>query len=79
LTTTDRDLVELARSEQIEALDEAWAASLEDPKDVEACCQTLRILCERDMASRALPLASTLVDALAEKERLVDAYEVGMT
>lgn len=79
MTTTDRDLVELAQSEQIEALDEAWAASLEDPKDIEACCQTLRVLCERDMASRALPLASTLVDALADKERLIEAYDVGMT
>ena len=31
------------------------------------------------MASRALPMASTLVDALAGKDRLVEAYDVGMT
>lgn len=79
LTDTPLDLVELARTEQIEALDQAWTACLEDPKDVDACCRTLSILCEHDMASRALPMASTLVDALAEKDRLVDAYEVGMT
>jgi transcription elongation factor GreA len=74
----ESNLVELALSD-LEALERAWAASLQGPTDIGACCHTLRVLCERDMASRALPMACTMVEALQGSDRLPEAFQVGMT
>lgn len=76
---TDSKLVTLAQEEQFDALDQAWQASLQDPGAIEDCCRTLQVLCERDMASRALPMAASMMDALASADRLGDAVDVGMT
>jgi transcription elongation GreA/GreB family factor len=67
------NLVELARSGQTDALDQAWSDALSDPGPVEQLVECVQVLCDRDMATKALALAAPMVDALAESDRGDDA------
>ena len=73
------DLAQLARSTELDSLEEAWLDALEDPADQRAYCDTIEALCEMDMASRALSLAIPMVDALDEAGRPDAALELANT
>jgi len=70
------NLVELARSGQAEALDQAWSEALSDPGQVEQLVECMQLLCDRDMATKALALAAPMVDALANGGRGDDARQL---
>lgn len=67
LTKLTHDLVHLARSLQLETLETAWAAAVKAPQpaDTPRYGAALEALCERDMAGRALSLATAMIEALA--------------
>jgi len=63
----------------MDQLDTAWSSSAQSPGDVQQYCQTVEILCGKDMAAKALHMALTMVDALAAKGRAKDAVTLAMT
>lgn len=68
------DLVTLAHRNQLVPLDEAWNESLQSPvSDVEVYVRTFEVLCEADMAGKALSLGMAMIEALAEKDRVAHA------
>ncbi|MEE9126190.1 MAG: GreA/GreB family elongation factor [Planctomycetota bacterium] len=73
------NLVELARSGQTDSLDQAWSEALSNPGRVEQLIECIQILCDQDMATMALALATPMVDALAEKDRGEDARQLAAT
>ncbi|MEM7203472.1 MAG: GreA/GreB family elongation factor [Planctomycetota bacterium] len=72
-------LVDLALENRVEELELAWSKTLEESGDIAPYCKALDVLCERDMASRALTLAESAIEALVGRDRQQDAFEVGMT
>ncbi len=73
------DLVQLARSLQFDALETAWGQAAKNPRPEEtgAYATAIDLLCEQDMASRALGLASAMIDALAANSNTDAAMELG--
>lgn len=74
-----QNLVSLALEGRIDDLEAAWEEALNNPGDVEQYRKTIQILCEQDMASRALALASLMVDALVEQDRTPEAIDLALT
>jgi hypothetical protein len=70
-------LVALARSGQMDALEQAWEGALANPGEVTPYCQAVEVLCAQNMAGRALALATAMIDALAESGRVADACSLG--
>lgn len=75
---TAHALIDLARSKQFEELDRAWESSVAAPGPVAGYCAAIEALCDADMTSRALALATTMVEALAES-RPADARTLAAT
>ncbi|MEZ5966230.1 MAG: GreA/GreB family elongation factor [Planctomycetota bacterium] len=76
---TAHALIDLARSRQFEELERAWESSIAAPGPAEAYCAAIEALCDADMASRALAMASTMVDAMAQSGRPADARMLAST
>jgi transcription elongation factor GreA len=74
-----KDLVQLARSLQFDDLETAWGQAAAAPRaeDTAHYATAIDLLCDQDMASRALGLASTMIDALAAKGQTDAAMELG--
>ncbi len=77
--TLPHELVSLARSRNLEALEQAWQKALgaPTPGDARHYAAALDLLCEQDLAGRALGLASAMLEALAGKGHLDAALELG--
>jgi transcription elongation factor GreA len=73
------DLVHLARSLQLDTLETAWGQALQTPRpeDAPRYATVVDLLCERDMASRALGLASSMIEALSNRGAEDAALELG--
>ncbi|MCK5941115.1 MAG: GreA/GreB family elongation factor [Planctomycetes bacterium] len=73
------ELVHLARSQNLDELDTAWsqAVSAPDADLVPKYADTLDVLCEQDMASKALGMASAMIDGLIAKGDKRAAMELG--
>jgi len=73
------DLVHLARSQKLDELEAAWsqAVSAPDAEQVPQYANTLDELCEQDMASRAVTMASAMIEALTQKGEAHAAMELG--
>jgi transcription elongation factor GreA len=73
------DLVHLARSLQLETLDSAWSQAAKEPRaeDTGQYAAAIDLLCEQDMASKALGLATTMIEALAGRNEIDAAMELG--
>jgi transcription elongation factor GreA len=73
------DLVQQARSLQLDALEAAWGQAVRNPDAAETprYASVIDVLCDKDMASRALGMASAMIDALAGKGDLQSALELG--
>jgi len=74
-----KELVQLARSLQFDALETAWGQAAKSPsaEDTANYATVIDLLCDQDMASRALGLASTMIDALSGKDQGKAAMELG--
>lgn len=74
-----QDLVHLARSSQIDALETEWAAAAESPQaeQVDAYAAVIDLLCDRDQTSKALNLGSTMIEALSAGGHERAAMELG--
>ena len=73
------ELVHLARSQKLEDLEAAWnqAAGAPDADLVSEYADALDVLCEQDMASKALGMATAMVDSLVSKGDKESAMELG--
>lgn len=73
------DLVQFARSLQLDSLETAWSQAVRAPDAGEAnrYATVIDLLCEKDMASRALGMASAMIDALATRGETQAALELG--
>ncbi len=69
----------LARTLKLDELETAWSAAVASPEPdhVGRYADTLDLLCEQDMASKALGMATAMVDALAQKGETAAAMELG--
>jgi transcription elongation factor GreA len=72
------DLVHLARSLQIDTLDAAWSQAVKspDPADTPRYCAAIEALCENDMQSRALHLATAMIEAMSAANMLDSAIDL---
>ncbi|MSR38943.1 MAG: hypothetical protein EXS02_08920 [Planctomycetes bacterium] len=72
------DLVQLARSLQLDSLEKAWAQATKAPKpdSTRHYLATIDALCERDMQSRAAVLAAQMIDALTTAAAVDSAIEL---
>jgi transcription elongation factor GreA len=79
VTTLTPDLVHLARSLQLDTLETAWGEAVKNPRaeDIGRYASAIDQLCDREMASRALGLATAMIEALAQKSQNVAAMELG--
>lgn len=75
---TQADLVQLARSLQLETLEQAWANAAKAPRAVDAVRYraTVETLCAKDMAGKALALCTTMVESLAAAALLDEAIDL---
>jgi transcription elongation factor GreA len=73
------ELVSLARSRNLESLEPAWqkALSAPSPADARHYAAALDLLCEQDLAGRALGMATAMLEALVGNSHLDAALEVG--
>jgi transcription elongation GreA/GreB family factor/histone H3/H4 len=73
------DLVQFARSLQLDALEAAWnqAVKSPDPAAVGRYATVIDVLCDKDMASRALGMATAMIEALAGRDETMAALELG--
>jgi len=73
------ELVHLARSQDLEALEAAWnqAVGAPDAEHIPHYADTIDALCEHDMASKALGMATALLDSLVAKGDKQAAMELG--
>ncbi|MBL9076174.1 MAG: GreA/GreB family elongation factor [Planctomycetes bacterium] len=73
------ELVQLARSLQFDALESAWGQATKSPDAAatDAYATAIDLLCEQDMASRALGLASSMIEALVGNGAADAAMELG--
>ncbi|MBL8731510.1 MAG: GreA/GreB family elongation factor [Planctomycetes bacterium] len=74
-----QDLVHLARSQQLDSLEQAWgqATQAPQPDHTDRYATVIDLLCERDMASRALGMATAMVESLATRGQTQAALELG--
>ena len=72
-------LVHLARSLKLDELEAAWNRAIEAPsaEQVQAYADALDHLCNQDMASRALGMATAMIEALARHGHTAAAMELG--
>jgi len=77
-TLTLHDLVHLARSLQLDSLEAAWSQAAKSPQatDSPRYAATIEALCERDMAGRALALATSMVESLQGNGMLEEAIDL---
>ena len=73
------DLVQQARSLQLDALESSWGQAVRNPvaDDALRYASVIDVLCDKDMASRALGMAAAMIDALAAKGDVQAAVELG--
>jgi transcription elongation GreA/GreB family factor len=73
------DLVQFARSLQLDALEAAWnqAVKSPDPGATNRYATVIDVLCEKDLASRALVMATAMIEALARAGETNAALELG--
>jgi len=73
------ELVHLARSNHLDDLDTAWSQAVDAPSadSVPQYADTLDLLCEQDMASKALGMATSMIEALTGKGDKRAAMELG--
>ncbi len=73
------DLVQFARSLQLDNLDSAWNQAVRAPDAGEASryATVIDLLCEKDLASKALGMATAMIDALANRGETTAALELG--
>ena len=78
-TTLTTDLVQQARSLQLDALESSWGQAVRQPDAGETSryATVIDVLCDKDMASRALGMAAAMIDALAGKGDVQAALELG--
>lgn len=72
-------LVQLARSLQLDALESAWSAAVAAPNASETAhyADVIDLLCAKEMASRALVMASSMIEALASRDLTQAALDLG--
>ncbi len=77
--TLTNDLVQFARSLQLDSLESAWdiAVSTPDAGETNRYATVIDLLCEKDMASRALGMATAMIEALAGRSETHAALELG--
>ncbi len=77
--TLSHELVSLARSRNLDDLDAAWQRAVAAPSadDARHYAAALDLLCEQDLAGRALGLATAMLDALSGNGQLDAALELG--
>ena len=73
------DLVQFARSLQLDSLEAAWAQAVRapDPAATARYATVIDLLCDKDMASRALGMATAMIEALAAAGHTQAAMELG--
>ncbi|HEB52213.1 MAG TPA: hypothetical protein ENI87_03045 [bacterium] len=73
------ELVHLARSQNLDDLEAAWskAVAAPDAEHVPHYADTLDLLCEHDLASKALGMATAMIEALTAKGEKRAAMELG--
>lgn len=73
------ELVHLARSHNLDDLETAWSQAVGAPSAdfIPQYADTLDLLCEQDMASKALGMATSMIEALAGKGEKRAAMELG--
>jgi transcription elongation GreA/GreB family factor len=78
---TLHDLLQLARSLQVEPLEQAWAAAARNPRaeDAPRFRAAVEALCDRDMAGKALQFCTTMVQAMAGNDLLDEAIELAQS
>ncbi|MFO1076940.1 MAG: GreA/GreB family elongation factor [Planctomycetota bacterium] len=74
------DIVHLARTLQLDALEPAWAKAIQapEPEHAESYAAAIDHLCDRDMTSKALGFASSMIEALANASAHRAAMELGL-
>ena len=74
------ELVHLARSHNLDDLETAWSQAVGAPSAdfIPQYADTLDLLCEQDMASRALGMATSMIEALVGKGDKHAAMELGL-
>ncbi len=77
--TTLTDLVQYARSLQLDTLEAAWenAVRAPDPRETSRYAAVIDTLCDKELASRALGMAASMIEALANKNETDAALELG--
>ena len=72
-------LVHFARSQNLDDLETAWSQAIDAPSadEVPQYADTLDILCEQDLASKALGMATLMIEALVTKDEQHAAMELG--
>ncbi len=73
------DLVQFARSLQLDSLESGWNKAVAAPTAAEtpSYAAVIDLLCEKEMASRALVMATAMIDALAARDQTDAALELG--
>jgi len=73
------DLVQFARSLQLDSLETAWSQAARSPSaaDIPRYAAVIDVLCDKDLASRALPLATSMIEAFANRNETQSALELG--
>jgi len=73
------DLVQLARSLQLDSLESAWSETAKAPRadDTNRYAAVIDLLCDQDMASKALGMATVMIDALNANSEVDAAMELG--
>jgi transcription elongation factor GreA len=73
------ELVHLARSHNLDELETAWSQAVGAPsaESIPHYADTLDLLCEQDMASKALGMATSMIEALVGKGDKHAAMELG--
>lgn len=73
------DLVQFARSLQLDSLETAWEQAVKSPQvaDTNRYATVIDVLCDKDLASRALLLATSMIEALVGRNETVAALEFG--
>ncbi len=79
VTTLTTDLVHLARSLQLDSLEAAWGQAAKAPRaeDTGRYATAIDLLCDQDMASKALGMATVMIDALSACNEIDAAMELG--
>jgi transcription elongation factor GreA len=75
------DLVHLARSLQLDALEAAWSQAVSSPAPEQATnyAEAIDLLCDHNQSGRAFALASTMIDALSGQGAADGAIAIAMT